>query len=333
MGRLSGPIAARRVAFALLVLSVSGCGSPPLPPAPAAVSGTASPTRPPAIHNAILLREQLGLRADEPYVAALDADPAAHTRASAFGLEFPVTAAEAVELTSVQEALEIVERAIVRYGPSVRDQWGGVWFDGPRRTYVAQFTGDLERNRAALLERTYPEAPLEVRHVRWTLDELDARRDAVSNEREWFESIGAHLSGIGVDPAGNSVLVDVESGDPGVDIEVIGHFDGGEWMRVRVSPVPWRGGYGSLQVEVSLPDGSPATDVWCRTSSRTPAVPPQETPLIDEEQGSCALQLEATTHLLQLVRGAGTGEVILRKEPVSIQPGEEARLRFTVPAP
>lgn len=314
-----------------LALSLLACSPAPGIPSPRAVE-VSEPTLPPEIQNAIVLRQNIGLRADEAYVRALDASPDAQARARLFALEFPVTAAEVGRLVSVQKALDVVEGAVTTYGPGTPDDWAGAWFDGPRQTVVAQFTANLDEHRAALQDLTYPDAPLEVRQVRWTLRELEERAAMVFGERQWLESVDAHLSGIGVDPSGNVVLADIDSPDPLIAQRIVDHFDAVDWMRVRVGDaLPWTGGYGSLRVFVTTPDGKPATDVKCRVSSETPSVPSQESPTIDDDDGSCTFELEATTHRIEVIRKRDAGDLVLETRNVSIAPGDEATLRIVVP--
>lgn len=311
-----------RWASALVVLILSGCA---MPAPPATVMQTATPL-PAAIEadadqvaRAIAGRRDFGLRADEAYVRQLFADPAAVALGQRLDFDFPLTAAEAVELRTRLASMEAVAETIAEYGEAHPDDWAGLFADQARGVVVGQFRNNVDQHRAAIGKLLPSGARYEIRAVPWTRKELQAIADRVAAEEAWLESIGADLEGWGVDEANNVALIDVLSLDPGVADLIIEHFNGEGKMRVRVSDkLSWEDGWGSVHIVALGPDGVGVPNLHCYVSSDTRFTYPQDGSTMDDPAGLCAFNLEATTHLIRITRPTAAGEVEVGRATITV---------------
>ena len=81
------------------------------------------------------------------------------------------------------------------YGHLFPGHYAGTHIEG--RIAVIQFSGQVQERRAALEMLLGRDAPVEVRQVRYSLDDLGAFARVVEADREWFPSVGAELSTVG----------------------------------------------------------------------------------------------------------------------------------------
>jgi hypothetical protein len=283
--------------------------------------------------QAVALRERLGMRSDEAFVRALEADPAsvARGRQTAFG--FAVTAAEAVALDQRVSRTDEVATAIEAYGARL-PTWAGMFVDQPRGgIVVAKFTGDVEEHRAALARILSPDARYEVRLVGHSLAELVALADRVTADREWFRTVDSYFTGSGADQKASEVVVNVQSLDPDIAAKVIEHFDAAGLMRVVVSSqMPWTGGYGQIDMIAVDPRGRPVPDVYCWLVTDDPAAW-EESPEVTDDEGTCHIRAGATEVIAQIRRETADGWIVLGETRALIPANGTVTARITVREP
>ena len=293
----------------------------------------ALPTAPDPVVEAIALRQRLGMRSDEAYVRALEADPEAGARGRETAFGFAVTVAEAIELDRRVSRTDEVATAIEAYGAGI-PTWAGMFVDQPNGgIVVAQFTGDLELHRAALARLLSPDARYEVRLVGHSLAELVALADRVTADREWFRTVDSYFTGSGADQSESVVVVNVKSLDPDIAAKVIEHFDAAGLMRVVVSRhMPWTGGYGQIDIVAVDPDGRPVPNVYCWLITDDPAAW-EEGPEVTGDEGICYIRAGATEVIAQIRRETADGWIVLGETRALIPDKGVVTARITVREP
>jgi hypothetical protein len=162
------------------------------------VTTTAPATAPPDYSDAVDFRTRMGLAADPAHIEALAADPAAIQTGRQSGFGVPLTVAESRELLARARTADAVVDVITAYARTVPDRWAGLYLDRDvGGIVVAQFSGDPDPHRAALAKLLHPDAPFEIRRVRWSNRDLEPLWREVERQRAWFDSIGAPLTGSG----------------------------------------------------------------------------------------------------------------------------------------
>jgi hypothetical protein len=186
---------------------------------------------PARIARAVAFRESFDLPADSDWVQAVASMPDAVPNVPAFGM--PLTDNEVALLTHRAQTTEAVSTEVQRFVRDRPEGWAGLYVDGGY--VVAQFadlTPDLERRLRAGIS---PDAPLVVRSVRWTTDELDALRDRIRGD-EWLPA-RYRLLDLGVDVRRNEVQLQVAaSDDTAIDV-IRRHYGDPEMLIVTIDGV------------------------------------------------------------------------------------------------
>ena len=206
------------VAAAILIAVVAACS-------PAPVASPSSPTEAPEpvpseIVYAIHQREVFGLRSDREWVEHVAADP----RATTFTLDFPMLPEEDAEFTRRQVDFGTVAAAVKAYAQTVPEAFGGVYIDQPRHVVVALWTATPEMHRVRVLERLGGWAPLEVRQVRHTEQELDDLVDRIGSDWDWMKGAGALPLSAGTEIIDNLVSLQVSSANPAIGAQILLHY-------------------------------------------------------------------------------------------------------------
>jgi len=271
-----------------------------------------------AISEAIQFRKSAGMQADEAWVRAVHGTSAAVTR-----YDILVTPAEAAELDRRLKAQQEIGPAIVAYGEAHADESAGVYVDVETGNFVAQFTGEIERHREALLSLFVPgAATVEVRRVRWSLKDLDARLDRIMSPagQAWLEQLGAEVRGAGSRVMENHVRLElaIPAANPVLDVRVAEHFNGEGWLDVVVDVVPAIDlPFGSLELVVVDTTSEPVADAVCVLLPRVRGAGGDDTVHFSDGTGTCHWEfLHATTYDVEIrtsLEGAviGEGEVVV----------------------
>jgi len=241
------------LALASLVLACDGSRQSP---AASAFSGASTaPIAQPSVAAEdlatwIRFRRTYGLRSDPEWVIGVANAPGTNNE-----LGIPLLPGEIDRVASLNLGIQDLVPAIERYGLNFPDAYAGVFIDGP--IAVAQFSSQAELHRASIDIIFGAGAPVEVRSVPYSLDELDVFAKRVDSERGWFASIGAQLSSSSLRDQDNAVEISYKAnGD--VESLIRSHFGNPRWMQLRLEgPLPWTGPYGLLRVHIVDREGRP----------------------------------------------------------------------------
>lgn len=196
-------------------------------------------------------RATFGLRSDEPWIRAVADDPS-----SANEIGVPLLSWEIARMVALNLAVVDLVPALETYGHLFPGHYAGTHIEG--RIAVIQFSGQVEERRAALEMLLGRDAPVEVRQVRYSLDDLGAFARAVEADREWFSSVGAELSTVGPRAPDNVVELTYRANSVDVEAGIVSHFRNVDWLILsREGPLPWAGGYGRLVVRIVDRAGRP----------------------------------------------------------------------------
>ena len=276
-------------------------------------------------------REAYGLRADETWLREVAADPGAELGRQRYGI--PLTADEVRELDRRAAGIDSIRRIVVDYGLAHPDEYAGAFIDHQRDgVLVVQFAGASDVHERALNRLVRPDAPLEVRAVRWSLRELEAFASRLDGQDGWFRSIPAVLVGYGPAISDNRVSIDVSSVVPNIEAIVEAHFG---WKDVALVRSDGTGALllesGRLRVLVVGRAGDPVEGLECAPVADLAGA--YETPtegVRTDERGICELDLPATGYWIRLERGGGPPEVVAMGRAV-VRAGEVTEVTMQVP--
>lgn len=255
----------RRIWWAA-ALVVAACS--PASPAATAVptpETKASPFLDPAAVEAMTFRRAVGLQADEAWVRAVAANPAAIVGLQTYGI--PMLPEEVVEL---ERRLARIDDALAfgnSYGAEFPDGFGGAAID-PRAGFrlVLLYTKDVDLHRQRLGGMPSPLRP-EVRQAHWTIAELEEFRANVTSATNSVS--GIKIYGAAIDTLANRVIVTFGAADPELGGQLLGLFGSTGWL------VPsWAGPIeavdrpvGALLITVVDESGQPSSGLPCRYTS------------------------------------------------------------------
>jgi len=130
----------------------------------------------------------------------------------------PMTDAEvAVLRTRIADRQTVLDH-LEQFGRDHTAEWGGYYLDD--NVIVALLidpTGAVEREL-----RTAVPAPFQVKPARWSLEELTALSNQVSDDH-WLQA-NYHIMSAGVDVEHNNVALEVSSADPAAPAKIVAHF-------------------------------------------------------------------------------------------------------------
>ncbi|HET7182190.1 MAG TPA: hypothetical protein VFI15_08175 [Candidatus Limnocylindrales bacterium] len=252
-----------------MLLAAMACNpaAPASPPASSALE--ASPAFSQAeLESWIRFRRVYGLRADAQFVAAMAENPAASRDPYHVPLLPDEVDAVAKADTSAQTLLPIA----VAYADDFPG-FAGAWLELPRVVLAFTENTDERRGEAAGIFQDR----VIVRGARFSLDDLQASVRAIQVDRAWFETVGAHLVDVGVDPMHNAVNVHIRFPDAETEEAARNRYGDTGWMSFTYDgPPPWHGAFGSLDVAIVDPAGKPAVGD-CVVGSVDPRVQEERT--------------------------------------------------------
>jgi hypothetical protein len=219
----------------ILVLAACASGAPSAPTttgAPPAMDPTPPPAEaslPPEILDAIAFREEMGLRSDVGWVQAVAANPAA-----ILDWGVPLMAFEIAELEGRPTGEDAMVGAVQAYLAAHPDIAGGLYLDQARGGIVTMLvTEDPTGHEAAIREEIGPDAPLVVRQVRWTEQELMDLQQRIADGRAFLDGIPARMTTSSTDVIANQVELTISSAVPDAAQRIIAQF-GAEEGQLRV---------------------------------------------------------------------------------------------------
>jgi hypothetical protein len=221
----------------------------------------------------------------------------------------------------------------VAYGAPF-DEWAGAFLDGP--TVVVQFSDNVAQHRAALELILGSTAPLDVRQVEWSLEELEGFQKQLEEDHDWMSRLGVEYFAANLAESENTVELlynGPNDGSPGPDPDTEGairaHLGDPSWLGFRWNrSIEWTGPRGDLVVRVRAASGGTG-DLWCDVNPDDPAADEGDT-TTEVEDGRCTFERwPAGRYVLSITRGMH-GPVIGTKE-VTIAPNTLTRSSVRVP--
>lgn len=340
MNRRTGELA---IAMVLFSIAAAACGtavstpSPTLPAqepveTPAAPSVAAPSLSAHDLAEAIRFRGGFGFRTDEAWIRAVAADPASARGQAEFGV--PLTPEEFAEIVRRSQTSDVIKQVVIPYGLANPEDWAGAWIDhqhGGR--FVVQFSGQIEKHRAALHAKISPDANFEVRAVEFSLAELrelDATMMDPANEA-WLGTIPARLLGYGPSEPTNRYHVKISSANPNAAALIEQHFG---WQGVVEVESDGTGALmlprGTLRVRATNQQGLSVPGLTCVP---VPDMPGSYEPPIGgtrtNGRGVCELELPATGYWIRLELEG----VLIALGRVVVMPEGIAELEIQVDAP
>lgn len=224
-------LTAAALSLAAVVVS-SACVDAPASPAADTTTTPAMQPTPTAIleadiAEAIEMREQYGLRADEAWVRAVADDPEALVPEQ-YGIPFMPD--ELADLMSRRWPNSLITQ-LRAYGQEFPDDFATAYINQKASGAVVEFKANLERHRAALAALSL-DGPVDVRQATWSLKELEGFLEQVKAEQTWIESTGARLVDPVIAELDNVVVIRYE-GPPGLENLIEGHFGSPRWLQAR----------------------------------------------------------------------------------------------------
>lgn len=308
------------LAFVVTATLVVGCDAGPTSESPSvsapSIRTSDGPTAVPRllvheVADARRFREDYGLRADDEWIRDVAADPTSDR--TSFGV--PLTTGEVAELNRRTAAADEIKNLVVDYALAHADEYAGAYTDQQRGgIFVAQFSGHVAEHKAALFARVRPGAPLEVREVRWSLEQLEAFASRLQGAGGWFRTIPAYLTGYGPNVPTNRVNVQISSVDPDAAAKIEAHF---RWTNEIVEVETDGTGAlllptGTLRIVARDSGGVPVPGLACvAIPDLDGAYEPRPIPMpTTDEIGRCVLRLPATGYWIRLEVGEAPPELV-----------------------
>lgn len=289
----------------VLATMIYGCvSSAPAETEQVAGSPVAKALEPPcdgASDEARQFRIRYGLRADDCWIQAVAADPAAQEAVGEFGV--PLMPSERFDLQNRHTDFDLV-REIDAYGALFPNSYAGAYMDQrASQAFIAMFKDEAPRHQAAL-SNLLPQARIEVRDVDWSTPDLNTFLKLVEAEQAWFATIGVQY--LTADRSITEDFVSVDYLGPVAAEELIeAHFGNPTWLDVeRQGPLPWTGPRGNLVIDVVDQNGRPVPGLWCQFVAEDPeAASPGEDIFGTDDSGRCSLaNLPAVAYRITLHR-------------------------------
>lgn len=314
----------------LVAVSVLAFGCAPLvgksdaPAPPDSLATTPASLSPDQMAEAERFRVDFGLRSDAAWIMEVARDPASDR--ATFGV--PLTTEEIAELQRRARDVDQIRAIVIAYGEDHPEEWAGAYIDHEAGgALIAQFAGNVNSHRIALLTQVWPKAKVEVRSVRWSLDALRSFGARLPSEEPWFASIPAVLTGFGPNVVLNRVEIQVSSANPAASELILAHF--GWDSSVAVVKSDGTGALllptGSLVIRAVDQDGDPVSGLACvAVPDVAGAYEPRPIPMPrTDTSGACTLELPATGYDVSLERGhapprvVGQGRAVVAPEETS----------------
>jgi hypothetical protein len=292
------------------ILSAVGCAGPSPSVSTVGPSPPAGPTQPIAeaplpdadLEEARQFRVRYGLRADESWIRAVAADPAAQQGVVDYGV--PLMPFELLDLESRRTDVDLL-RQINDYGGLFPESFAGAYVDQrAAQAFVASFKDDAARHQVALADLLPPEVQVDVRDVDWSTRELNGFVKDVEAEKAWFATIGVIYQDAGRGITEDFVHVNFRGPAEGVQM-IEAHFGDPSWLVAeRQGPLPWSGPRADLVIDVFDEAGKHVPGLWCEFVPEDPdAAEGGEDTFGTDDSGRCVLRnLPAVPYRITLHR-------------------------------
>jgi hypothetical protein len=206
-----------------VVLVLAACGNTAPTASPLAASppvAAETPELDAETAKALRFRTDFGLRADLEFIEAIAVDPRA---VMDYGV--PLLPEEVREIDRRAADAERIVPIVRMYVAGFAAEFGGLYIDqahGGRVTVL--FTDHLAEHDLALREQLFGVGPVVVRQIRFSEPELTAQQDRISADVDWFDTIDAKLTSVGLDTIGNRIEVTISSRNARAPGLIAAHF-------------------------------------------------------------------------------------------------------------
>ena len=225
----------RRLLSAVIVLGLGGIAAAAISTSTMLNAPTATPTAiastnpwlaPAELARAEAFRKSYGLPSSDSWVRLVASDPQSLLNVGKYSI--PMTDAEvAVLRTRIADRQTVLDH-LEQFGRDHTAEWGGYYLGN--NVIVALLidpTGAVEREL-----RTAVPAPFQVKPARWSLEELTALSNQVSDDH-WLQA-NYHIMSAGVDVEHNNVALEVSSADPAAPAKIVAHFKADDKLVVSI---------------------------------------------------------------------------------------------------
>lgn len=296
----------RRLLSAVIVLGLGGIAAAAISTSTMLNAPTATPTAialtnpwlaPAELARAEAFRKSYGLASSDSWVRLVASDPQSLLNVGKYSI--PMTDAEvAVLRTRIADRQTVLDH-LEEFGRDHAAEWAGYYLDN--NVIVALLidpTGAVEREL-----RTAAPAPFQVKPARWSLEELTALSNQVSDDH-WLPA-NYHIMSAGVDVEHNNVALEVSSADPAAPAKIVAHFKADDDLVVSIdhtgAAVLPKGAMTGRAVDVS---GKPAAGLGVELVPDIPGVDTGEIGRATDADGAFELgDIAATGYLIRLVVG------------------------------
>jgi hypothetical protein len=250
--------ASNLIGITLAGLIVVGCSAQP--PSPPESVPPAIPRE--VVAEAMKLRQDFGLRADEGWIVVVERDP--RSSDEPFGVR--LTPDEIAVLEARARNAEAVLPVVVAYGYEHVDDFGGAYIDQRGGGFVvALFKGGTEIRADALSGLLHPDAKWAIRQVQYSEAALNALHDRVASDAAWLKSAGILLLSVATDVPTNRVEIVYDSQDAGAVDVIRERYPPGDMLTLVLDPHPVAFlPRGSLAGRVVDSRGQPVPDLLIR---------------------------------------------------------------------
>lgn len=255
------------------------------------------------IADAVETRRLYGLRADEAWVRAVAADPAAEAGIILFGI--PLTSAEQADIRARRWDEDLLRQAQA-YCRSASEDCAGTYINLKGSGVIVDIAHNVSRHRATLRNLVTNPKLIEIHEVTWSMAELQGFMEQVESERPWFARIGVEFMQVDRAVTDNFVHVDYMARTEAPSATIEAHFGNPSWLRaVWAGPPPWNGPSGDLTIRIRDAGGRPGIGIRCDIRPQNPdaGVDLGEVVYATDMEGVCtAKHIPAVKYRIRLFR-------------------------------
>jgi hypothetical protein len=288
------------------------------------------------IADAIKFRTSVRLRSDDAWVRQVAGDPAALAGVLAYNVPLLPSEVDAVKTLSAN--LHAILDIMRDYGALHPSEWAGATQEPSTNSVTARFTANLDTHRANLRNWLPPGARVNLVQVRWSLRELEAVRDRISEDwgSDWLVDHDIYPLGLGINSSTNQVELDVSSARADLDGFLEGRYEAPTMLAitsdgtgVRLLPK------GTLAGLVVHANGEPAGGLLIGLAPSVPGAGAHG----DVGYGTNAAgrfrfeRIEAVTYTVLVFTDAPADEAKLlgSSDPVTVRAGTTTNVRVVIP--
>ena len=281
-------------------------------------------------------RRRNGLRWVEPWVRIVTAAPEAAPVTAANPYAYPLWPDEVRTLRERERSIPDVGTLAEAYGADHPDDWAGVLVDEQGRL-VLQFARNVDGHRTAVLALVGEQTGFElgIRHVRWSLAELELFHERLLVDQRWLYAVGGRRQSSSVDVGANKVFAWISSSDQDAPHKIKNWLGATGWLEVFSDGIgPWLGPTGHFVVTIFGTDGRPyrrLDELRCNIVPADPAAY-RVGDVSPSPEGECRSLdgVGAVAFTVRLFRASDPRQVAIAEGRLVVPPGGIGRLTLVV---